>query len=69
MIGADDEATAIRVAALFVRIGAPLLVTDPASAEMVKYASNAFLATKVFFVNAIATLCQAVGADVRQVVL
>ncbi|MHB1527473.1 MAG: UDP-glucose dehydrogenase family protein [Candidatus Dormibacteria bacterium] len=69
VIGADDEATAIRVAALFVRIGAPLLVTDPASAEMVKYASNAFLATKVSFVNAIATLCEAVGADVRQVVL
>ena len=69
VIGADDEATAIRVASLFVRIGAPLLVTDPASAEMVKYASNAFLATKVSFVNAIATLCEAVGADVRQVVL
>lgn len=69
VIGADDEATAIRVAALFVRIGAPVLVTDPASAEMVKYASNAFLATKVSFVNAIATLCEAVGADVRQVVL
>lgn len=69
VIGADDEATAIRVASLFVRIGAPLLVTDPASAEMVKYASNAFLATKVSFVNAIATLCESVGADVRQVVL
>lgn len=69
VIGADDEATAIRVASLFVRIGAPLLVTDPASAEMVKYASNAFLATKVSFVNAIATLCEAVGADVRQVVM
>ena len=69
VIGADDEATAIRVASLFVRIGAPLLVTDPASAEMVKYASNAFLATKVSFVNAIANLCEAVGADVRQVVL
>ncbi len=69
VIGADDEATAIRVAALFVRIGAPLLVTDPASAEMVKYASNAFLATKVSFVNAVANLCEAVGADVRQVVL
>jgi UDPglucose 6-dehydrogenase len=69
VIGADDEATAIKVAALFVRIGAPLLVTGPATAEMIKYASNAFLATKVSFANAIATLCESVGADVRQVVL
>src|SRR5205823_7466447 len=48
---------------------APLLVTDPASAETIKYASNAFLAAKISFVNAIANLCQAVGADVREVVL
>ena len=50
-------------------VNAPLLVTDPASAETIKYASNAFLATKISFVNAIANLCEAVGADVRDVVL
>ena len=48
---------------------APILVTDPASAEMIKYASNAFLATKISFVNAIANLCEAVDADVREVAL
>jgi UDPglucose 6-dehydrogenase len=46
-----------------------MIVTDPASAETIKYASNAFLATKVSFANAIANLCEAVGADVRDVVL
>jgi UDPglucose 6-dehydrogenase len=44
-------------------------VTDPASAETIKYASNAFLATKISFVNAIAAVCEAVGADVNDVVL
>ena len=48
---------------------APLIVTDPASAETIKYASNAFLATKISFVNAIAAVCEAVGADVNDVVL
>ena len=44
-----------------------MLVTDPASAEMIKYASNAFLATKISFINAIANLCEMVDADVSQV--
>ena len=69
VIGADDESVAIKVAGLFLRTSAPLVVTDPASAETIKYAANAFLATKVSFVNAVAALCEAVGADVRQVVL
>src|SRR3954471_7861667 len=69
VIGSDDQAAAIRVAGLFEQIQAPLIVTDPASAETIKYASNAFLATKVSFVNAVANLCEAVGADVREVVL
>ncbi len=69
VIGSDDQAAAIRVASLFAGLDAPLIVTDPASAETIKYASNAFLATKVSFVNALATLCEAVGADVREVVL
>ncbi len=69
VIGSDDQGAAIRVASLFERLEAPLIVTDPASAETIKYASNAFLATKVSFVNAVANLCEAVGADVREVVL
>ena len=69
VIGAEDESTAIKVAALFLRTSAPLVATDPATAETIKYASNAFLATKVSFINAVAALCEAVGADVRQVVL
>ncbi len=48
---------------------APLLITDAATAETIKYASNAFLATKLSFVNAVAGLCEAVGADVRDVIL
>jgi len=69
VIGADNEPVALKVAGLFLRTSAPLVVTDPATAETIKYASNAFLATKVSFINAIAALCEVVGADVRQVVL
>ena len=69
VIGGDDQAAAIRVASLFEELQAPLIVTSPASAEVIKYASNAFLATKISFVNAVANLCEAVGADVREVVL
>jgi UDPglucose 6-dehydrogenase len=69
IIGCDDQSAAIRVAALYIGVPAPLMVTDPASAETIKYASNAFLATKLSFVNAIAALCEAVGADVNDVVL
>jgi UDPglucose 6-dehydrogenase len=45
----------------------PLIVTNAKSAELIKHASNAFLATKVSFINAVATLCEAVGADIQQV--
>ena len=69
VIGSQDQEAAIRVAALYSRIAAPIMVTDPVSAETIKYASNAFLASKLSFVNAIATLCEAVGADVNDVVL
>ena len=69
VIGCDDTETAVRVSALYRDVQAPVLVTDPASAEMIKYASNAFLATKISFVNAIANLCELVNADVREVVL
>jgi UDPglucose 6-dehydrogenase len=69
VIGSDDQPAAVRVAALYIGVTAPIIVTDPASAETIKYASNAFLATKVSFVNAIAAVCEAVGADVKDVVL
>ncbi|HEV2767964.1 MAG TPA: UDP-glucose/GDP-mannose dehydrogenase family protein [Acidimicrobiales bacterium] len=69
VIGSEDQAAAMRVAGLFERLRAPLVITDPPSAETIKYASNAFLATKVSFVNALANVCEAVGADVREVVL
>jgi UDPglucose 6-dehydrogenase len=69
VIGCDDTEVAVRVSALYRDIQAPVLVTDPASAEMIKYASNAFLATKISYVNAIANLCEMVNADVREVVL
>jgi UDPglucose 6-dehydrogenase len=69
VIGAEDQAAAIRVASLYIGIAAPLIITDPASAETIKYAANAFLATKISFVNAVAAVCEAVGADVNDVVL
>ncbi len=69
VVGADEQAAAVRVAELFDAVQAPLIVTDPASAEMIKYAANSFLATKVSYVNAIANLCEAVGADMREVAL
>ena len=69
VIGASDQEAAIRVAALYSKVRAPIMVTDPVSAETIKYASNAFLATKLSFVNAIATLCEHVGADVNDVTL
>jgi UDPglucose 6-dehydrogenase len=52
---------------LYRSLGAPLIVTDPETAEMIKYASNAFLATKISFINEIANICEALGADVKEV--
>jgi UDPglucose 6-dehydrogenase len=69
IIGTDSQKAAMRMTALYRGIDAPLLITDPASAEMIKYASNAFLATKVSYINAIANVCEAIGADVREVSL
>ena len=46
-----------------------MIVTDPASAETIKYAANAFLATKISFINAVAAVCEAVGADIKDVAL
>ena len=69
VIGADpgDEAAADAVEALYRPLGGEILRTDVASAEMIKLASNAFLATKISFINEIANVCEEVGADVGQV--
>jgi UDPglucose 6-dehydrogenase len=69
VIGADrgDEDAAAAVAALYEPLGGEVLRTDVASAEMIKLASNAFLATKISFINEIANVCEEVGADVDQV--
>jgi UDPglucose 6-dehydrogenase len=64
VIGAFDEADGDVVAALYEPIGAPVVRADVASAEMVKLASNAFLATKISFINEIANVCEETGADV-----
>jgi UDPglucose 6-dehydrogenase len=69
VIGSDDQGAAIRVASLYLGVPAPLMVTDPASAETIKYTSNAFLAMKLSYVNAVAALCEAVGADADDVML
>ena len=68
VVGADDRAAAERVAALYASLDAPTIVTDPASAETIKYAANAFLATKLSFVNAIAAICEGEGANVDDVI-
>jgi UDPglucose 6-dehydrogenase len=69
VIGADagDEAASDAVAALYEPLGGQIVRTDVASAEMIKLASNAFLATKISFVNEIANVCEEVGADVGEV--
>jgi UDPglucose 6-dehydrogenase len=69
VIGAEDEdeAEADKVAALYEPLGAPIIRTDVSSAEMIKLASNAFLATKISFINEIANVCDEVGADVGEV--
>ena len=69
VVGCDDQAAALKVASLYDSISAPVIVTDPASAETIKYAANAFLATKLSFINAIAAICEGVGADVNDVVV
>jgi len=68
VIGSADRGAAERVAELYATIDTPILITDPASAETIKYAANGFLAMKISFVNAIAAMCEAVGADVAAVV-
>jgi UDPglucose 6-dehydrogenase len=67
VIGSFDEMEGDRVASLYEPLQVPIVRADVTSAEMIKYASNAFLATKISFINEIANVCEEVGADVRLV--
>ena len=67
VIGGDDTVALDAVAALYCSLDADVVATDIASAETIKYASNAFLSTKISFINEIANLCDAIGADVDAV--
>ena len=69
VVGSDNQEAAIAVGALYEKVGAPVVVTDPASAETIKYAANSFLATKISYINAVAAICEGVGADINDVVL
>ena len=68
VIGAPNQVVAMKILELYAPLERPMLITDVASAEMIKYASNAFLATKISFINSIANVCDKVGADVIQVI-
>jgi UDPglucose 6-dehydrogenase len=67
VLGSKDHAAAEKVAALYGKLDCPVLITDIRTAEMIKYASNAFLATRISFINEIAAICERLGADVKDV--
>jgi len=67
VIGSENQIAGERVAGLYLGIRSPVVVTDPVSAESIKYMANAFLALKISFVNQAASFCDAVGADVLEV--
>lgn len=68
VIGSTDQTATETLIEMYRSIQAPVLVTDPASAEMIKYASNAYLATRITFANALANVCEHVGADAASVI-
>ncbi len=67
VLGSLDKDAAEKVAQLHLALRAPIVVTDLRTAEMIKYASNAFLATRISFINEIAAICEELGADVKEV--
>jgi UDPglucose 6-dehydrogenase len=67
VLGSSDREAAGRVATLYLPLRAPMVITDLYTAEMIKYASNAFLATKISFINEISQICERLGADVKEV--
>ena len=67
VLGSQDYEAADKVAQLHLPLRAPIMITNLRTAEMVKYASNAFLATRISFINEIANICEELGADVKEV--
>ncbi|MEO7002608.1 MAG: UDP-glucose/GDP-mannose dehydrogenase family protein, partial [Ktedonobacterales bacterium] len=67
VLGSSDRDAALKVGELYLALRAPIVITDLYTAEMIKYASNAFLATKISFINEIARICDRLGADVNEV--
>jgi UDPglucose 6-dehydrogenase len=67
VLGSSEPEAANAVARLYLPLRAPIVITDLYTAEMIKYASNAFLATKISFINEIAQICERLGADVKEV--
>jgi len=67
VLGSTSRAAAQKVAELYEPLQASVIITDLRTAEMIKYASNAFLATKISFINEMANICEAIGADVKEV--
>lgn len=67
VLGSLEHEAADRVAQLYLPLRAPIVITDLRTAEMIKYASNAFLASRISFINEIANICEALGADVKEV--
>jgi UDPglucose 6-dehydrogenase len=67
VLGSLEHEAAEKVAQLYLPLRATIMITDLRTAEMIKYASNAFLATKISFINEIANICEALGADVKEV--
>ncbi|MFQ5858236.1 MAG: nucleotide sugar dehydrogenase [Anaerolineae bacterium] len=67
VLGATDKDAVEAVAQLYLPLRAPIIVTDLRTAEMIKYASNAFLATRLSFINEIASICEQLGADIKEV--
>ncbi|TMC56227.1 MAG: UDP-glucose/GDP-mannose dehydrogenase family protein [Chloroflexi bacterium] len=67
VLGSRDSEAAHRVAQLYLPLRTKIIITDLPTAELIKYASNAFLATKISFINEIAAICEKLGADVKEV--
>ncbi|WP_226529251.1 UDP-glucose dehydrogenase family protein [Metabacillus niabensis] len=67
VIGCENEEVALKMEELYAPLNVPIVHTDIESAEMIKYASNAFLATKISFINEIANICEKVGANIEDV--
>ncbi len=65
VIGSDDKDIALKTASLYSTLNPPMIITNLPTAEMIKYASNAFLATKISFINEMANLSEKIGADIE----